>query len=226
MEGRRRRNNNNNNNNYRRSQNKRPPVGNWQPVVPKWEKKFCKVIGLLDWETLLQMKKFAHLYENVINWDDSAGEEAFSNAKKRFWAEINGLFCHLPPPDPDLYIDKIDWDLETDNELISDVETETINSNTDENHDPVVILGDSLFPNQAYSLSGWGDEEKVLKGPDNNITSLDHGDHWEQNGDSSFGNGAAIVSPGGSNHEWNRNHANSNTIYGAGPTTRWILTGP
>ncbi|KAK4412906.1 hypothetical protein Salat_2937800 [Sesamum alatum] len=175
---------------YRRSQNKRPPRGSWQPTVPSWEKEFCKVVGSLDWETLLQMKRFMHLYENVIKWNDSAGEEALSQAKKRFWAEINGLPCDISLPDPDLYIDKIDWDSAVDPQMQSDIEFEPMISNADEDHDPVVIFGDSLFPNQAYSVTGWGDDEENFKVPAKS-SSANHGDPWEQNWGNSFDKGAA-----------------------------------
>ncbi|KAL0453158.1 UNVERIFIED_CONTAM: hypothetical protein Slati_1293900 [Sesamum latifolium] len=173
--------------NYRRSQNKRRHA----PTVPSWEKEFCKVVGSLDWETLLQMKRFMHLYENVIKWNDSAGEEALSNAKKRFWAEINGLPCDISLPDPDLYIDKIDWDSEVDPQMQSDIEFEPMISNAEKDHDPVVIFGDSLLPNQEYSVTGWGDDEENFKVPAKS-SSANHGDPWEQNWGSSFDNGLQL----------------------------------
>jgi hypothetical protein len=37
-------------------------------------------------------------YKDIIGWDDSAGEEAFDNAKARFWAQINGLQPEPPYP--------------------------------------------------------------------------------------------------------------------------------
>ncbi|KAF8395768.1 hypothetical protein HHK36_019719 [Tetracentron sinense] len=58
------------------------------------------------------------LDENVVQWNDSASEEAFHNAKKRFWAEINGLPHDVPLPDPDMYIDEVDWNSEIDPELL------------------------------------------------------------------------------------------------------------
>ncbi|KAG8362715.1 hypothetical protein BUALT_BualtUnG0048500 [Buddleja alternifolia] len=155
MENRRRQKWDNNNN--RRSQSRRPPRGSWQPTMPSWEKEFCRTVGSLDWETLLQMKKFMHLYDNVIKWNDSAGEEAFSNAKKRFWAEINGLSCDIPLPDPDLYIDEINWDSEIDQEF----HDMPVVSNTEEYyHEPVVIFGDSLvqiknFPPRGSKCMAW-----------------------------------------------------------------------
>ncbi|KAH6819351.1 hypothetical protein C2S51_002954 [Perilla frutescens var. frutescens] len=157
MEGRRR-------NNHRKSQNRKPPCGFWQPTVPAWEKEFCKVVGSMDWETLMHMKKFMHFYDNVIEWNDSAGEEAFSNAKKRYWAKKKGLSCNISLPDPDLYIDKINWDSEIDPEL-SDVESLSMSSKTEEDHDPVVIFGDSATPNQVLPPTGWGDDEENFVAP-------------------------------------------------------------
>ncbi|CAI9765648.1 unnamed protein product [Fraxinus pennsylvanica] len=75
-------------------QYKKPPRGSWQPRVPSWEKEFCKVIG----------------------------EEAFSNAKKRFWAKSQGLPCDASLPDPDLYIDEINWSSEIDPEVQLELE--------------------------------------------------------------------------------------------------------
>ncbi|XP_051149518.1 uncharacterized protein LOC127264141 [Andrographis paniculata] len=168
MEGRR----NHRGENRRRSvPSRKPPRGGGKPTGRAWEKDFCKVVGSLDWETFLHMKKFTHLYSDVLNWDDSAGEEAFYNAKNRYWAQINGRPCDAPLPDPDLYIDKISWDSETDSELAADIESKLSISNTGEagGHDPVVIFGDTLLP---YTPVGWGDaaEDKNLDVPFNHST--------------------------------------------------------
>lgn len=174
------------------------------------------------------MKKFVHLYEDVIKWDDSAGEEAFSNAKKRFWAEVNGFNCDISLPNPDLYIDKIDWDSESD----PDLELEPLNSNGNEDHDPVVIFGDSLFPN---SVAGWGDDDENFKVPTNS-SSGNHPPPFVENWGNSFDNSGATVgwpsyynnpwqfSDGnqpsgymawgdGWNNEWGWNYSNNNVIY-------------
>lgn len=44
----------------------------------------------------------------MLAWDDSAGKEAFDNAKARFWAEINNLPSEIPLPDPNMYIQEVD----------------------------------------------------------------------------------------------------------------------
>lgn len=98
------------------------------------------------------------MYHKVTEWDDSAGKEAFINAKRRYWAKKNGLSCNTPPPDPDLYIDQINWDSDTnldyDYILYSDVGTLP---KIEENHESVVIFGDCFKPNQDLVTVGWGD---------------------------------------------------------------------
>ncbi|PQQ02801.1 bifunctional endo-1 4-beta-xylanase XylA-like [Prunus yedoensis var. nudiflora] len=56
--------------------------------------------------------------------NDSAGEEAFQNAKQHFLADINGLSCDISLPDPSIYIDEIDWYPIIDPELIKEVDHE------------------------------------------------------------------------------------------------------
>ncbi|KAL3533694.1 hypothetical protein ACH5RR_007215 [Cinchona calisaya] len=190
----------------RRSFNKKPPRGSWQPTVPSWEKTFCKVVGSLDWETILEMKKFAYLYDNVVKWDDSAGEEAFHNAKKRFLANMRGFPCDMALPDPDLYIDKVDWDSKVDTDLLSDLEHKYVVPDMAENNEPVVIFGDSLLCNQGFSPAGWGECEEDFKKATNS-SSNNHDTPWDQslcysrgtakeNGWGDSGNNACVLDVG------------------------------
>ncbi|OMO86112.1 hypothetical protein COLO4_21307 [Corchorus olitorius] len=121
-----------------------------------------------------------YLYDNVVQWDDSAGEEAFNNAKNRFWAEINGLPCDIRLPDPDSYIDEIDWDSEIDPELLLDLEREPEAPDENDKNESVVILGNPLLLNQPYSFigpTGWGDaEEGAVK--ENNMSYCIHPTGW------------------------------------------------
>ena len=59
-----------------------------------------------------------------MEWDDSAAREAFDNAKARFLAEINGLRCDISLPDPNLFIDKVDYNAHINPELVADLEKE------------------------------------------------------------------------------------------------------
>ncbi|GAA0168658.1 hypothetical protein LIER_23326 [Lithospermum erythrorhizon] len=154
----------------RRSYNRKPPRGSWKPTVPAWEKTFCKAVGCLDWEAFLDMKKFVYLYENILKWNDSAAEEAFYSAKKRFWEELNGIPCDVEVPDPDLYIDEVDWDCQVDEELLSDHDYRSV-AGSDDKSDAVIIFGDSLIPSLPFFGTGWGtgwgDEEDIPKGHGN-----------------------------------------------------------
>lgn len=103
----------------------RPPPhpGLWQNSVPSWEKRFCTSVGI-PWGKVVDAKKYIHYHVDVLNWNDLAGEEAFHNAKRRFWAEINGIPCSISQPDPDIYIDNIDWNPYIDPELMRNLDKE------------------------------------------------------------------------------------------------------
>ncbi|KAJ7949277.1 Bifunctional endo-1 4-beta-xylanase XylA-like [Quillaja saponaria] len=92
--------------------------------IPSWEKKFCALIGSVPWDRIVAAKNFMYCHSNVLNWDDSAGEEAFQNAKKRFWAKINNLPCDIYLPDPDIYVDEVDWNSYVDPELMKEIDHE------------------------------------------------------------------------------------------------------
>ncbi|CAL5420760.1 unnamed protein product [Camellia sinensis] len=163
-----------------RSQNRKPPIGNWQPTVPSWEKKFCTVVGSVPWRKIVETKKCIHLYDNVLKWNDSAGEEAFHNAKNRFWAEINGFPCDISLPNPDIHIDKIDWNSNIDPELLLDLEREFVVPDDQEKREQVVIIGEPLVPSESFSPAGWGDAEVDVKKATNS-TLQNKGSPWELN---------------------------------------------
>ncbi|KAK7243642.1 hypothetical protein RIF29_38448 [Crotalaria pallida] len=96
----------------------------WQDGIPLWEKRYCKLIGV-PWQKIVDSKKLTFCHSNVFSWNDSAAEEAFQNAKKRYWAEINNLpsECDTSPPHPDTYIHQIDWNPYIDPELIKEVDS-------------------------------------------------------------------------------------------------------
>ncbi|XP_022764923.1 uncharacterized protein LOC111310075 [Durio zibethinus] len=100
--------------------------------VPLWEKKFCTLVGRISWRKIVDARVICYS-DNVLDWDDSAGEEAFQNAKKRYWAEINGFSCDISAPDPSSYIDEINWNPYIDPELIRDLEQECFAPNDGEN---------------------------------------------------------------------------------------------
>ncbi|CAA3011236.1 Hypothetical predicted protein [Olea europaea subsp. europaea] len=179
------------------------------------------------------MKKFIHLYNNVLEWNDSAGEEAFRNAKKRFWAKRQGLPCDALLPDPDLYIDEINWSLEIDAEVLLEFECNPEIPKAGENHETVVIFGDSFLANQAFLSTGWGDNEENFKIPTNespaNYGILELHD-WDgtANGCTDYRNNTWYVSDvsgavghmpweGDSNNNWGWNHSNGHDNYEVKP---------
>ncbi|KAK8959716.1 hypothetical protein KSP40_PGU013800 [Platanthera guangdongensis] len=99
--------------------NRPPPVPeNSYDSVPNWERKFC---SQMSWRAFCDKKRVTHIYENVLNWNDSAGKVAFDNAKARYWAEMNGLPCKIPSPDPDMYIDEINYSPPVELQLYEDL---------------------------------------------------------------------------------------------------------
>ncbi|GKV27684.1 hypothetical protein SLEP1_g36822 [Rubroshorea leprosula] len=167
---------------WRRTQDRKQPAASWQPTVPVWERNFCTLIGCVPWEKLLELHRSMHLYNNVLKWNDSAGEEAFNNAKTRFWAETNNLPCNITLPDPDMYIDEIDWNSEADPELLLDLEREPKTPDEIDKKENVVILGSALLSNQSFSCTGWGDAEEDL-GKHNVVSSENKNGNMENPSD-------------------------------------------
>uniref|UniRef100_A0A7N1A6C6 Uncharacterized protein n=1 Tax=Kalanchoe fedtschenkoi TaxID=63787 RepID=A0A7N1A6C6_KALFE len=108
------------------------PAESSENSVPEWEKKFCYLVGSVPWRKVLDTKMFASCYPDVINWDASEAEDTFLAAKRRFWARINGLPTDdVPMPDPNAYIEKIDWNACVDTELFVDLERALLAADVD-----------------------------------------------------------------------------------------------
>ncbi|KAI4333033.1 hypothetical protein L6164_017890 [Bauhinia variegata] len=90
--------------------------------IPLWEKKYCTLIGLVPWQKIVDSKMLMSCHSNILNWNDSAAEEAFHTAKKQYWAKVNSLPSDISPPNPDIYIEKIDWNPNIDPELVKDLD--------------------------------------------------------------------------------------------------------
>ncbi|KZV39822.1 hypothetical protein F511_27825 [Dorcoceras hygrometricum] len=141
--------------------------------VPSWEKQFCLKIGLFKWKDFLDAKKYSQYFgpSKIQDWDDSAAEEAFNHAKRRFFARCGGSQPHRAEEDaedddesmmdPDLYIDEIDWDDDgqVDPDLFNELESAKLLRNYDnvEYHadpDPIQI--------QDIKPTGWDIEVESL----------------------------------------------------------------
>ena len=105
------------------------------------------------------MKRHTHLYDNVLQWDDSAGEKAFKDAKSRFWSKFNGLSSDdASLPDPNAYIDDVDWESGVNSDLVHDLETETeTETETEQIRDDSVYLTEELLTKLSFSCSGRGE---------------------------------------------------------------------
>ncbi|KAL9678119.1 hypothetical protein QQ045_015958 [Rhodiola kirilowii] len=99
------------------------PAESSENSVPEWEKRFCYEVGSVPWRKVLDTKSFASYYPDVMDWDASEAKDTFHTAKRRFLALMNGLPTDdVPLPDPNAYIDKIDWNTCIDTELFMDLE--------------------------------------------------------------------------------------------------------
>ncbi|KAI3731797.1 hypothetical protein L1987_62986 [Smallanthus sonchifolius] len=95
--------------------------GTWKNIDLPWEERFCISVGI-PWEKVVNAEKYANCYDNVLKWNDSAGESAFYEAKKRFWAQINNIPTDVPQPDPEMYNEEIDWNPKIDLELVKELD--------------------------------------------------------------------------------------------------------
>ncbi|CAK8564980.1 unnamed protein product [Lathyrus sativus] len=90
--------------------------------IPLWEKKYCTLSGCVAWKKIIDSKELIYCHQNVLDWKDSGAEEAFQNAKKRYWAKFKNLPCDISLPDPDAYIEHVDWNPCIDPELIMEID--------------------------------------------------------------------------------------------------------
>jgi hypothetical protein len=136
--------------------------------IPLWEKKYCTLIGCVPWQKIVDSKKLIYCHHNVLDWKDSGAEEAFQNAKKRYWAEINSLPCDISLPDPDAYIEQIDWNPCIDPELIKELDKAFFTIPDEEERENVIknkrtkisVDGENPWESAALSL-GRASQNKV-----------------------------------------------------------------
>ncbi|RWR86642.1 hypothetical protein CKAN_01555100 [Cinnamomum micranthum f. kanehirae] len=137
---------------------KKPPSG-WsgQPTVPSWEKRSCTSVCKIPCEKIYESQIFLSSHQKVMEWNDSAGQEALQNAKTSFWAEINGPLCYVPLPNPNLYIDVIDWSSSVDPKLLPALDGKRTVSEHDEDDRERQLQYAALW-NQPIIPTGWGDD--------------------------------------------------------------------
>ncbi|XP_057542151.1 uncharacterized protein LOC130820695 [Amaranthus tricolor] len=171
-----------------RSRNSRSSSsGRWQQPVLSLEKKFCATVGGVSWQQVLDTQKYMYKDDKVLQWKDSAVQEAFWNAKKRFLAKMRGQPCDIKLPDPDIFIDEIDWDSIVDPELLLDLDKRDVEVPCETEKDSGVVFGIPVVPEQyALTPMGWGDAESVRDDKQLNVservdTSIYEQVHWGEN---------------------------------------------
>ncbi|XP_055961802.1 pentatricopeptide repeat-containing protein At4g20740-like [Mercurialis annua] len=161
--------------------------------VPIWEKKFCSSIGSVPWQKIVNAKKFLYCHDTVMRWDDSASEDAFQKAKKRFWSEINRLPSEISLPDPDMFIDPINWHPDIDPELVKDLELAFFTPDDEGENDGSVEHKNKKNKNSvSISSEGWNGKEDEVRTP------------WECE------NKTGIVDLKDKIQDWNRWHTSTN----------------
>ncbi|KAL2478358.1 uncharacterized protein Fot_47372 [Forsythia ovata] len=157
--------------------------------VPSWEIDYCDSVRV-PWYKILASKKYIYSYPSVADWDASAGEEALNDAKERYWANIKGLPCDKPLPNPDLYTDEIDWNSFIDPELVSDLDCQFFNPDNVDKDDKLDTIKEEVDmvlecantrddKDQSHSDNPW--ESNLVQGTGNLI---DRKQGWNQCDDS------------------------------------------
>lgn len=151
--------------------------GVWVPAIPSWEKEFCYKMGSFNtWKDFLNAKEQTRYADKILEWDDSAAEDAFINAKKLFFARINNDDHHhhdSPLHDPDLYTDQISWDDDPDDddqvksELLRELESAAAARKCEDEHDEEVCR----IEIQDIKATGW-EQEQVYFATDKCKTGL------------------------------------------------------
>nr|XP_043626481.1 uncharacterized protein LOC122597950 [Erigeron canadensis] len=214
--------------------------GEWKNAELPWEERFCISVGI-SWERVVNAKKYMHCYDNVVKWNDSAGESAFSEAKKRFWAKINDIPADVPWPDPDMYNKEIDWDPKIDPDLVKELdlayfnpdEAEKLESyNAKKRNDgfgPGCILG--LNNNNTWRNNENVGSNKKMQGWDcsNNSESKNISDPWERGiaqddkeiNDTWGGDGSSSWKKDVTWGDAGRNSGNNDISWGGGANNSW-----
>lgn len=169
-------------------------------------------------------------YDNVLKWNDSAGETSFFEAKERFWDKINNIHTDVPQLDPDIYNQDIDWNPNLDHELVKDLDKAYFNpdeakvenynaANRNDVYAPGCILGLDDNKNANY---GWQCSNKSVN---KNIS-----DPWERGVTQDDNREIKDTWGGGENSSWKkdttwgdgaRNSGNNEISWGCNATNSW-----
>lgn len=125
--------------------------------VPRWEKEFCSEIGGIQWKRLLEAKKYISETDKIMQWDDSECRDCFYKAKYRFWSlnYNHGSYCSVSLPDPNKYIDEINWDSESDNQLSMELEEARKPETRCEEESSFLLSDPWMLPVEHVKPTGW-----------------------------------------------------------------------
>ncbi|KAM0017049.1 hypothetical protein Hdeb2414_s0028g00703591 [Helianthus debilis subsp. tardiflorus] len=196
--------------------------GAWKSVDLPWEERFCLSVGI-PWEKVVNAKDDLHIYDNVSKWNDSAGESAFLEAKKRFWAQINDIPTDGPQPDPDMYNEKIDWNTEIDSELVKELdlayfnpdEAEKLESYNATKRNDGLIPGCIIGLKSLNDINSWECNKNDAKDCLNKSKNKNISDPWER-GITNDDREIKDAWDGGANSAWNKNATWRNDARNAG----------
>ncbi|KAK9671125.1 hypothetical protein RND81_12G008300 [Saponaria officinalis] len=160
------------------------------------EERFCATIGGVSLQEIVENQRYMYQHKKILEWNDSAVEEAFRDAKNRFLANIHGQPCDIKLPDPDIFNDNVNWNSTVDPDLLSDLENRDLDSSSEiENKDGGVVVGiPSVICQSDFTPTGWGDAEYVNPRQDFCEKQVDVGnDGWADSGfkrdETKFSNG-------------------------------------
>ena len=128
--------------------------------VPAWEREFTEKIGGFAWERFVMAKKRVYSNTKIMEWDDSAAEKAFLDAKNRFWCEYNYLRSDEFLYDSYVYIDNnLDWhsriqEHEEDKNLML-VSKEEFSRNGGTNHGILKLMLHPVANVKRYAKKKW-----------------------------------------------------------------------
>ncbi|MBA0771627.1 hypothetical protein Gotri_007119 [Gossypium trilobum] len=82
-------------------------------------------VGAMSWKRFVDVKNNLFKTDKGFEWDDSTTIKVFQETKQRFSENYHGFSCKnkLPSNAIDLYIDDIDWNLEINPKIFSEIKS-------------------------------------------------------------------------------------------------------
>nr|XP_017250527.1 PREDICTED: uncharacterized protein LOC108221138 [Daucus carota subsp. sativus] len=127
----------------------------WRPCIPSWEREFTLKLGNIKWADFVEKKKAISIYINIWHWKDSACQEAFQVAKRRFHDEYYGYESDISLPDPGIDVEEnMDGNLNT-HENNEDEEPLLSISEVEDNVSEIGVMPRQPVMLQEIEPTGW-----------------------------------------------------------------------